>query len=200
MFDLPARRGGRSRRVPAPGAARAAPHRAWHRSEVERGGPATRGRRGDAHALQSGGRLRGAVPAAAGTARVGASLVKGVWAEALAAFPATARHSVQAVLRKSRCLVALRLDWLARRQGVIRDDDGGAGYLFAEYDSGGPLLVCRCGPPRGSSRWVRSAHRPPLCSTGRAPGSRLPRLDAVLAALLREVRRPPSFDSAAPKE
>jgi hypothetical protein len=74
--------------------------------------------------------------------------LKDVQGHALAAFPATRRHSPKAQHRKRMRVLAVRADYWARRLGLIAAERAGDGYLFIEYTRPhGAMLLFRSGPP-----------------------------------------------------
>jgi hypothetical protein len=63
-------------------------------------------------------------------------------------FPARWTHTVASRARKAARLVGLRVDYLARRQGIALSTGLAASYLFADFGpAGGTLLVMASGPP-----------------------------------------------------
>lgn len=111
--------------------------------------------------------------------------LKDLQGRSLAAYPATAQHTVAARARKANRIVGLRFDHLARRLGVIPDraDE----HIFADHGpAGGRIAILATGPP------VRLLGTPSLSrddaqalSAAADPGQPLTKLDAIVEQCLR---------------
>ncbi len=117
--------------------------------------------------------------------------LKDVQGLSLAAFPATKRHTPHAQRRKRMRVLAVRVDYWARRLSLIPAARVEAGYLFVEYTRPrGAMLLFRSGPPLTLIGEVRLG--PGTVSEldqVNSPATPLPlsRLDEILIGTLRRI-------------
>lgn len=117
---------------------------------------------------------------------LGSSLLtlKELQGRSLMAYPTNSTHTIAARARKANRLVGLRLDYLARRSGLL--SEAADEHVFADFGpAGGSLAILATGPPlRLVAMTTIDRKSAELLMTAADPSRHLAEVDAILASAL----------------